>query len=196
MYARNNSSVGIQNSILWANQDAFNANVLNKQYFAENGSVISTSATTVQGAAGNPGLDPLFVDGNGADNVWGTFDDNCHLQAASPCIDLGGNAMITSDLGDIDQDGNTAEQIPVDFDGNTRIRNVVVDRGAFEYQPDCGLAGDINGDGTVDLADLSTLLGNFGTSGAGPEDGDTNGDGTVDLSDLTVVLSDFGQSCP
>lgn len=197
VYARNNSAIGIQNSILWANQDAFNATMLNKQYFAESGSAINISATTAQGAAGNPGLDPLFVDGNGADNAWGTFDDNCHLQENSPCINLGGNAMITTDLGDIDQDGNTGEQIPVDFDGNTRIRDTVVDRGAFEFQPACELAGDINGDGNVDLSDLATLLSNFGTlSGAGAEDGDTDGDQDVDLADLSALLSDFGQSCP
>jgi hypothetical protein len=197
VYARNNSAVGIQNSILWANQDNFNPTMLNKQYFAESGSAINIASTTAQGAAGSPGLDPLFVDGNGADNVWGTFDDNCHLQANSPCVNGGGNALITSDMGDIDQDGNTAEQIPVDFDGNTRIRDTVVDRGAFEFQPPCDLAGDLNGDGSVDLTDLATLLGNYGTlSGANADDGDTDGDHDVDLADLTALLSSFGQSCP
>ncbi len=55
--------------------------------------------------------------------------------------------------------------------------------------------GDLNGDGTVDLLDLSTLLNNFGTSGAGPADGDLDGDGDVDLIDLSTLLTAFGTSC-
>lgn len=58
--------------------------------------------------------------------------------------------------------------------------------------PDC--PGDINGDGAIDLADLSILLENFGTAG-GPEDGDINGDGMVDLADLSMLLEVFGTSC-
>lgn len=60
--------------------------------------------------------------------------------------------------------------------------------------PPC--VGDLNGDGVVDIADLSTLLSNFGTlSGATPEQGDLNGDGAVDLGDLTLMLSAFGTVC-
>lgn len=51
--------------------------------------------------------------------------------------------------------------------------------------------GDINGDGSVDLADLNLVLANFGS--AGPA-GDANGDGAVDLADLNIVLANFG--CP
>ena len=56
--------------------------------------------------------------------------------------------------------------------------------------------GDLNADGQVNLADLATLLGHFGTlSGATPAQGDTDGDGDVDLSDLTLLLANFGTSC-
>ena len=56
--------------------------------------------------------------------------------------------------------------------------------------------GDLNGDNVVDLADLSVLLGHFGTaSGATPADGDLDGDGDVDLTDLSVLLSRFGSAC-
>jgi hypothetical protein len=56
--------------------------------------------------------------------------------------------------------------------------------------------GDVNGDQIVDLADLTVLLGNFGTlSGATLEDGDLTGDGAVDLNDLTELLSSFGVPC-
>ncbi len=59
---------------------------------------------------------------------------------------------------------------------------------------DCAAAcpEDINGDGVIDLADLSALLQNFGASGVG----DINGDGVVDLADLSMLLSVFGNTCP
>jgi len=61
--------------------------------------------------------------------------------------------------------------------------------------PDC--PGDLDGNGAVDLSDLSVALANFGTtSGAGPEDGDLDGDGDVDLTDLAILLSVFGTLCP
>jgi len=57
--------------------------------------------------------------------------------------------------------------------------------------------GDLNGDLTIDLADLAQLLGSYGTtSGATYADGDLNGDGAVDLSDLAALLGVYGTSCP
>lgn len=59
-----------------------------------------------------------------------------------------------------------------------------------------GVLGDIDGNGGVDLGDLSVLLSNFGTpSGATYAMGDIDGDGDIDLGDLSVVLANFGQSC-
>lgn len=56
--------------------------------------------------------------------------------------------------------------------------------------------GDLNGDNTVDLTDLSILLSHFGTAGgAGLSDGDLTGDGAVDLSDLAALLAGFGTVC-
>lgn len=58
------------------------------------------------------------------------------------------------------------------------------------------IAGDLDGDGTIGLADLSNLLTNFGmTSGATYADGDLDGDGDVDLADLSDLLTNFGLSC-
>jgi hypothetical protein len=45
--------------------------------------------------------------------------------------------------------------------------------------------GDLNGDGTVNAADLSILLSNWGGAGSG----DINGDGTVDAADLAALLA-------
>lgn len=60
----------------------------------------------------------------------------------------------------------------------------------------CSVIGDLNGDCTVDLNDLSQLLAHFGQiGGAEYEDGDLTGDGNVDLSDLSLQLVHFGESC-
>jgi len=54
---------------------------------------------------------------------------------------------------------------------------------------------DLDGNGTVDGADLTTVLGAWGTTGpAGSVEGDLDGNGIVDGYDLTIVLGNWG-SC-
>lgn len=54
--------------------------------------------------------------------------------------------------------------------------------------------GDINGDMTVDLADLAILLSQYGQYGV--LEGDIDGDHTVALVDLALLLSGYGGECP
>jgi hypothetical protein len=54
----------------------------------------------------------------------------------------------------------------------------------------CQQAGDNNGDGLVDVADLLALLGAWGPCPACPED--TNGDGAIDADDLLNLLAGWG----
>lgn len=49
------------------------------------------------------------------------------------------------------------------------------------------IPADLNGDGHVNVFDLSILLGNWGRSGTG----DINGDGTVNALDLSLLLSKY-----
>jgi hypothetical protein len=56
------------------------------------------------------------------------------------------------------------------------------------------LAGDVNGDGRVDINDLTVVLANYNRTGAAWSQGDVNGDGTVDINDLTIVLAHYGQT--
>ncbi len=51
----------------------------------------------------------------------------------------------------------------------------------------CSLAGDLDGSGTVDAADLAILLGAWGTAGPG----DVDGSGTVDAADLALLLGQW-----
>jgi hypothetical protein len=87
------------------------------------GGTINYSCTTpIPAGTGNITNDPLFVS---------LATTNLQLAANSPCINLGNNAVVpgTNDLA-----------------GNSRIRNTVVDMGAFEFQ---GAANpDYDGDGS------------------------------------------------
>ena len=81
------------------------------------------------------------------------------------CIDAGDNSAVPADTVDLDGDGDTTETVPIDLDGNARIRNHpcvadtgigerrVVDVGAFEIQ--YPLRNDFDDDGDVDLADYA-----------------------------------------
>jgi hypothetical protein len=53
------------------------------------------------------------------------------------------------------------------------------------------LPGDLDGDGDVDLVDLSVLLGDYGCTG-GNCAGDVDGDGDTDLHDLAGLLAVYG----
>jgi hypothetical protein len=57
----------------------------------------------------------------------------------------------------------------------------------FSADEICSVAGDLNGDGVVDGADLGLLLGSWGTAGAG----DLDGNGIVDGADLGLLLGDW-----
>ena len=62
---------------------------------------------------------------------------------------------------------------------------------SFAATPRAGSA-DINGDGQVNIQDLSLLLINFGKTGSGLK-GDLNGDGKVTIQDLSLLLISFGK---
>ena len=52
-------------------------------------------------------------------------------------------------------------------------------------------AGDANGDGKVDINDLTIVLTNYGKTGRDWWQGDFTGDGIVNVNDLTIVLANF-----
>jgi hypothetical protein len=51
-------------------------------------------------------------------------------------------------------------------------------------------SGDLNGDGLVDLFDLSILLSNWGLTNKPQYD--INANGIVDIFDLSILLSNYG----
>lgn len=156
------------------------------------------------GGPGNISTDPLFADADGPDdNPLRLNDNDLRLLPGSPCIDAGANLALPPDTYDIDEDGDTAEQLPIDLDGAGRRADIpsrpdtgagsppIVDMGAFEMH----CPGDVNGDGAVDLDDLAQVLIRFGANPARDAEGDLDLDGRVDLGDLAIVLAMFGVGC-
>lgn len=56
-------------------------------------------------------------------------------------------------------------------------------------------AGDVTGDGEVNIVDLTALLLYFGQSVSSSTQGDLNGDGVVNTIDLAILLLNFGRTC-
>jgi len=57
-----------------------------------------------------------------------------------------------------------------------------------------GIAGDLDGDGTVAFADFLVLSQNFGSAGVPYASGDVDCDGTVAFADFLTLSQNFGQS--
>lgn len=53
-----------------------------------------------------------------------------------------------------------------------------------------GKIGDLNGDGLVNIFDLSKLLSKYNEPGT-PAEGDLNGDGIINITDLSILLSNW-----
>jgi hypothetical protein len=118
----------VSNSILWNNSTL---GVVNEgtQIRVGLGTSLSIDYTDVDGwtgalgGVGNFGANPLFVAPGSSDY---------HLGFGSPCINAGNNAMLPSDIADLDGDANVLEATPLDLDLTTRIQNLVVDQGPYE----------------------------------------------------------------
>lgn len=80
---------------------------------------------------GNFAVDPKFLNPippTSAPTVSGSY----HLATTSPALDAGEATLMPADSADLDSDGNTAERLPRDLAGSTRVPNANVDVGAYE----------------------------------------------------------------
>jgi hypothetical protein len=170
------------------------ATVSNCILFNNSGAQISgstVSSSCVQGGFAGPGNiadDPQFVDATNGDY---------RLSTGSPCVDVGDLASLPSDSFDLDDDGDTKEFLPVDFNGERRVVNGYLDMGAHEWQRTC--MGDIApsspgvaGNGVVDVDDLLAVINAWGECDICV--GDVDGDNDIDVDDLLAVINGWG-SC-
>jgi hypothetical protein len=70
---------------------------------------------------------------------------------------------------------------------------LVVTFGFIPAPPPC--IGDADASGTIDFADITSVLANFGQTGPAFRPGDADGSGTVDFTDITTVLANWGSEC-
>jgi hypothetical protein len=117
---------------------------------------------------------------------------NFHLQSTSPAINA----------------GITLSSVANDYDGVARPQGTGFDIGAFEYTtgilpspspvvssaPTPACRADLNGDKTINLADITQILGKWGQNCSGCKE-DPVVDGVINLADLQFILSLWGQKC-
>jgi hypothetical protein len=122
---------------------------------------------------GDCDCDPLFFPG----------DPLYHIQEMSTCVDAGDPAYV-------------AEPNETDIDGQLRVADFVVDRGADEYYPNT-LNANLNGDGLVNLIDFAILAyywqQNEPLADIAPI---PNGDGIVDWFDVKMLAEQWLQTEP
>ncbi len=124
------ATVDMASSIIWGNTATGAVAIL------DTGMVLADYSLVEGGFAAGTNIlnvDPAFIDADGADDLFGTADDNPRLQISSPAIDAGDSTRVPAD-------------VQVDLDGLDRIANIlevpdtgvgsspVVDMGAFEVQ--------------------------------------------------------------
>jgi hypothetical protein len=169
----------VTNSILWGNTGPGGATAPNQVNNAGGTTLVSYSI--VQGGfvgTQNLGTDPLFVNQAGGD---------LRLLSGSPATDSGSNSLVVAGTTQDHAGLPRFQDDPASPDtGNGTAP--IVDRGAYERQPPC--ASDLNWNGSVDAADITILLSNWGGIGTG----DINRDGGVDAQDIAALLGAWG-SC-
>lgn len=80
-------------------------------------------------------LEPEFRNSTspaGPDNIWMTEDDGLVLTGDNLGVNGGTNLYMPEDIHDVDMDGDIQEKYPIDILGNDRIRNGIIDLGAYE----------------------------------------------------------------
>jgi hypothetical protein len=189
------SSVDIDNSIFWENEDASGITYTAQIFLSTGSYAVDTSCFTDPACPSPIGTnmcdDPLFVDPDGPSDECGTEYDDLTLSDGSPCINEGNDSAVPWDLTDLDNDGHDDDpyRTPLDLKYEDRFVDTV-DMGAYEHQVSGGCPADFDDDGDVDTADLLFLLGAWGTP-----DGDVDGDGDTDTGDLLALLAAWGE-CP
>ena len=159
-YVGHPSSLQLRNCILWDGGD---------EIWNNDGSTITITYSDVQdgwrGAGGNNIVaHPRFVrfPDDGGDG-WGVGDNDDYgdlrLQSASPAIDAGSNAAVPLDI-IVDLAGDLRFVDAVDTPDMGQGVSPLVDMGAYEFQ--FAAAGDIDGDGDVDLSDFRMFMESFG----------------------------------
>lgn len=117
-----NWGVVLRNCIVWQNTAAATEPNL---YDPRGGS--SIEYTDIEGgwfAIGNKNVDPLFIN---------PANDDFRISLVSPCKNTGQFNFLPADVGDLDWDGDTSEELPKDLGLLNRRLSFRLDMGAHEF---------------------------------------------------------------
>jgi len=139
----NEGSVTIQNTILWGNGGEEIRNddgSITVGHTIVEGGVTGTKIENVNGGTvtdngGTLDRDPLFTAPTappGPDGRWATADDGLNVSPASPAFGAGDATLLPGDGADLDGDGDTTEDLPLDLTGTAREQDGGLNVGAYE----------------------------------------------------------------
>ena len=142
---------------------------------------VSSSGTVVGTGTTSPTASTMdaFVYSNGT-----MTDLNAQIIGPNPFLDLNVATAISANGVYVVGDGTVTNAAD--------IANGGVSTSGFLLTP--AIPGDANGDGRVDINDLTIVLAHYGQTGQTWADGEFTGDGTVNINDLTIVLANYNQS--
>ncbi|NBQ03197.1 MAG: cadherin repeat domain-containing protein, partial [Opitutae bacterium] len=114
-------SVALENTIMWGNTAGSGNDIYVNTGTASANFSLFDPGQSIGAITGTPvsSSDPLFIDADGTDNIYGTEDDDLRLQASSPAINQGSASV--SDYPSTDINGFS--------------RNGSPDIGAYEFYP-------------------------------------------------------------
>ncbi|WP_258096013.1 choice-of-anchor Q domain-containing protein [Salinibacter sp. 10B] len=118
-----NETLELNNSIVWGNGPN---QIVDRNTFSQQSSLIEG------GLGGALNQDPLFISDPTLASNGPTTDGDLQLQPTSPAGDAGANTLLPADVSDLDDDGETSEQLPLDLAGSQRVKDGDVDMGAYE----------------------------------------------------------------
>ncbi len=153
---------------------------------------VTNNAAATQGGGIHNNQAGTSLEGDSVDDVFNTLIGNTAPLGSAIFHNVANGAAGNLDAQYVcwgTNDQGVVQTMIHDFFDNAALAIVFT----FPLVEDCGAADpcpqDINGDGSVDGADLGLLLSAWGTPA-----GDVNGDGTTDGADLGLLLSAWG-SC-
>ncbi len=129
------NNLDVFNSIIWGNSNEITSDGSNT--ISVSSSIVSDSSTPYSGTNNIASIESPFAEdpSNGNDSTWGSYDDNCgdlRLLQASVAVNVGDENYIPADILDLDNDDDSAEDLPLDLDNDDRVFDTAVDLGAYE----------------------------------------------------------------
>ena len=158
----------------------YNAYIVSKEKFAAPFDIVANIGSIVkpENPANHNIVLQVATDGNAWDSNWQTLGDT---------INISDRQRLTTN---VVRSYNSGEEVYVRAylcGGNSKVGfyDIYI---ANDPNEEAGLEGDVNEDGTVDVADISAVISVM--AGTASYDGaDVNGDGTVDVADISSVIT-------